>query len=224
LTSNGGGGRDDTARLLASPADWISPNSLKYDYRGNPPGSLSNHVVITDTDHLWGVGGDLAWVWKSFTRGLNPIFMDPYQEQLFRADDDTQRQQWESVRAALGHTSGFADRMDLGSMTPRPELASTGYCLANPGVEYLVYLPADSRKTERSSFPQRLLEPIGTVRSLAREVRVDLNSSSGRFAVRWFDPSTGNSTDAAPAQGGAHRWFTASFPGGDAVLHLRRVQ
>lgn len=221
LTSIGGGGRDDTARLLASPADWISPNPLTYDYRGNPPASLSDHVVITDTDHLWGVGGDRAWVWKSFTRGLNPIFMDPYEERLRRADDDAQREQWESVRMAMGHTSWFADRMDLGSMTPRPELASTGYCLANPGVEYLVYAPPGSQRTH-TSLLQRLLEPLGGANS--REVSVDLNSSSGRFAVRWFDPSSGNSTDAAPVQGGAQRRFTAPFPGEDAVLHLRLMQ
>ena len=224
LTSNGAGGRDDTTRLLASRADWISPNSLKYDYRGNPPESLTNHVVITDTDHLWGVGGDRAWVWKSFTRGLNPIFMDPYQEQLFRADDDARREEWESVRAAMGHTSWIADRIDLGSMRPRSDLASTGYCLANPGVEYLVYLPTDSRRPNTASFAQRLLERLGSATALSREVRVDLNSSSGRFAVRWFNPSTGSSTDAAAVQGGAQRWFTVPFPGEDAVLHLRRMQ
>ena len=33
---------------------------------------------MTQADHLWGIGGNRAWVWKSFTRGLNPIFMDPY--------------------------------------------------------------------------------------------------------------------------------------------------
>lgn len=35
-------------------------------------------VILVDTDHLWGVGGSPAWVWKSFLRGHNPIFMDPY--------------------------------------------------------------------------------------------------------------------------------------------------
>lgn len=32
--------------------------------------------------------------------------------------------------------------MDLASMTPQNALASTNYCLANPGREYLVYQPS----------------------------------------------------------------------------------
>jgi len=31
--------------------------------------------------------------------------------------------------------------MNLSAMKPRPELASSHYCLANPGEEYLVFLP-----------------------------------------------------------------------------------
>jgi hypothetical protein len=35
-------------------------------------------VILSDTDHLWCIGGNHSWVWKSFLRGLHPIFMDPY--------------------------------------------------------------------------------------------------------------------------------------------------
>ena len=38
----------------------------------------------------------------------------------------------------MEHTAGFAQRIDLKAMAPRPELVSTGYALVNPGVEYLV--------------------------------------------------------------------------------------
>ena len=83
--------------LFDSPADWISPNSTrKDDYCENPPAGDGRKVIISDTDHLWGVGGDRAWVWKSFTRGLNPIFMDPLE-----------MPRWESVRQAMGIDLGL---------------------------------------------------------------------------------------------------------------------
>ena len=72
LTSNGGGGRDDTARLFASSADWISPNTLANDYKENPPAAKGRAVIISDTDHLWGLGGSTTWVWKSFTARVEP--------------------------------------------------------------------------------------------------------------------------------------------------------
>ena len=87
LGSNGGGSRDDTGRLFASDADWISPNGLGHPYKSSPPAAMGRAVIIIDTDHLWGLGGDRSWVWKSFLRGLNPIFMDPYKEQMQRPRD-----------------------------------------------------------------------------------------------------------------------------------------
>jgi hypothetical protein len=71
-----GYGVDDLDRLLLSPADWISPNPDRFDYKTNPPAATGDKVILIDTDHLWGVGGDVAWVWKCFLRGLNPIFID----------------------------------------------------------------------------------------------------------------------------------------------------
>lgn len=129
------------ATLFASPADWISPNpqaSDAFDYRTNPPASDGTKVILSDTDHLWGIGGDTEWVWKSFLRGLNPIFMDPYKREILKRGSPDQ---WEPVRRALGDTRYFAQRMNLIRMSPRSDLASTAYCLANPGAEYLVYQP-----------------------------------------------------------------------------------
>lgn len=61
----------DNGKVLPSPADWISPNDTG-GYKDNPPVADGSKVVIVDTDHLWGVGGDRQWVWKSFTRGYKP--------------------------------------------------------------------------------------------------------------------------------------------------------
>jgi hypothetical protein len=135
LTFQYKGGRNAT--LMASTADWISPGWTRAEnYRSDPPPATGRKVIVSDTDHHWGVGGDRVWVWKSFLRGHNPIYMDPL-------DDDPGRQ---GARAAMGQTLAFARRVDLAAMTPEPSLASTGYCLAGPR-EYLVYAPAGGRVT-----------------------------------------------------------------------------
>ncbi|MEW6602579.1 MAG: DUF6298 domain-containing protein [Nitrospirota bacterium] len=122
----------DNGDLFSSPADWISPGYFPAeDYRGNPPPSDGRKVIILDTDHLWGVGGDRAWVWKSFVRGLNPVSMDPLDA------DATQ----EDTRKAMGHTLSYAKRVNLKEMLPSNDLSSTTFCLANPGSEYLIYQP-----------------------------------------------------------------------------------
>lgn len=190
-----GFGVDDLDRLLQSPADWISPNPDRRDYKDHPPAAQGEKVILLDTDHLWGIGGSVQWVWKSFLRGLNPIFMDPYQRRVL---DQGLEAQWEPVRRALGLTRQLAERMDLAGMAPRPDLASTGYCLANPGKEYLVYLPEGG------------------------EVRVDLASAPGQMKVEWFDPRTGAAADRGTVPGGAPLSWQAPLQG-DAVLYLKAV-
>ena len=221
LGSNGGGARDDTGRLLASGADWISPNGLGRPYQTHPPAATGSSVIIIDTDHLWGLGGDRSWVWKSFLRGLNPIFMDPYKEQMLVLETDEERQQWESVRRAMGHTAWFASRLDLDRATPRPELASSGYVLADPGVEYLVYMPLDPHPSESATFLQRFQRPIRNFRAnFAQEVGVDLSARAGAYLVEWFNPSSGETITAEPVVGGGMLSFVAPFAG-DAVLYLK---
>jgi hypothetical protein len=181
------------APLFASPADWISPvHATDEPYRSSPPAATGDKVVVSDTDHLWGVGGDAHWVWKSFTRGLHTIYMDPLD------DDPTgrKRQGSPAARRAMGDTLRWALRVDLAGMAPRPDLASSGYCLANPGLEYLVYVPS------------------------MRSVIVDLSAARGQVAVEWFDPATGALVPAGAVDGGAPRFLTAPFSGAK-VLGLR---
>ena len=115
--------------LFDSPADWISPNP-EGGYRDDPPAADGSKVIITDTDHLWGIGGNQAWVWKSFTRGLNPIFMDPYDGKVL-SKSFTERQA-EPIRKSMGYTLTLAQQMNLARMMPRNDLTSSGYCLAEP--------------------------------------------------------------------------------------------
>ncbi|HJZ66930.1 MAG TPA: putative collagen-binding domain-containing protein [Blastocatellia bacterium] len=79
------------------------------------------------------------------------------------------------------------------------DLASTKYCLANPGNEYLVYLPEGDEAT------------------------VDLSSAPGEFAVEWMYPVDGTITPGDMVKGGAKPNFAVPFSGA-AVLYLRKIK
>ena len=189
----------DNAQLLNSPAEWISPNSPggSLDY---PPIADGSKVVISDTDHLVGIGGNRAWAWKAFTRGENPLFMDQYDDgyRLEGGGYDMNNPNDVSLRLNLGFTRVYANRVDLLAMEPHGELSSTGYTLANPvevGGEYLVYSPAGG------------------------PITVDLTGTPGALSVEWFDPSTGIAHTERTATGGSARTFSPPFEG-DCVLRL----
>jgi hypothetical protein len=184
--------RGANATLFESPADWVSP-SADDGYRDDPPAADGAKVVIADTDHLWGEGGDHKWVWKSFLRGLNPIYMDRIAALTLHPQGDIPGA--DSVREAMGQTWMMARRMNVAQMVPRNDLASTRYCLAKPGEEYLVYLPDGG------------------------EVTVDVSATRGQLEVEWLNPQTGILSAHAPVPGGERRLFRAPFEG-HAVLHL----
>jgi hypothetical protein len=213
------------AHLYAGPADWISPASqpnwwgrpgtpLVEDYKEDPPPAGGRKVILPDTDHLWGHGGNPKWVWKCFARGHNPIFMDPWQGLYLGATEEIapwsftggiskdQRDypDWEPTRRAMGDTRRYAIKMDLVRMVPHPELASTRYCLAHPGEEYLVYLPEGGYVT------------------------LDLCEAKGQLAVEWFLPQVGRTLPGGrPLPGGDYAVTTAPYTG-DAVLYLKKVE
>ncbi len=201
------GGSDVT--LYDSPADWISPGS-------HVPPSVGRKVIVNDTDHSFGYSefkrdgqpAQRAWVWENFTRGNNVAFMDPYLTKWPKrnyptgstTDPDVGVQPdpyWNVIRDAMGATLTYATRMNLVAMTPQISLSSTGYCLANPGVEYLVYQP------------------------LIRPFTVQL--PAGRYELEWLNPATNmiTATGEITARGG-DQTFTAPFTG-DAVLYLNAL-
>jgi len=184
--------------LFASNADWISPGGYS-----NPPPADGTKVIIADTDHIWGIGGDRAWVWKSFTRGINPIFMDGYDGAgygvggaSFQLDDP----RWVSLRRNMGYARAYSLRMDLAKMTPSGDLCSTGYCLADKvgGSSYLVYAPEGG------------------------DIIVDLIAAPGPLSVEWFDPETGESMEGGTITGGSRRSFSPPREG-DVVLFLHEI-
>jgi hypothetical protein len=203
--------------LWSSAADWISPNDTPADpYESDPPVADGRKVIVSDTDHLWGIGGTYDWAWKSFTRGHNLLFMDPYKAMvpagvpLIRdpnTDEKTQdpaaRIEWEALRRNLGYIRTFAEPMNLAAMTPRPELASTHFCIANPGSEYLIYLPLPRRR----------------YRFLRSVVTVDLSAVNASVQAEWFSPVSGEIFPGGVVTGGGKRELKAPFWGA-AVLHL----
>ena len=184
--------------LFSSSADWISPNGDV----NNPIIADGSKVILNDTDHLCGICGDRKWVWKSFTRGLNPIFMDPYDgEATGRGAPigyDPNNPNDVSIRINLGYALTYANRMNLVAMAPRGDLASSGYMLANPtaiGAEYLVYLPNGG------------------------SVTVNLSATPGTLNLEWFNPAMGTTTNAGTVSGGTSHNFNVPFSG-DAVLYI----
>jgi PA14 domain/Family of unknown function (DUF6298) len=192
MTFQAFGGNNDA--LFRSPADWVSPNQSApspYNYMSNPPPANGDKVVLLDTDHLWGEGGDNIWIWKAFARGHNPIFMDGGIV-TFPASNDWHN----SARDAMGDTLRYAQKVDLRSMTPHQwDIASTGFVLANPGSEYLVLQPGSGA--------------------------FNVTLGAGTYDAEWFNVGARKTVSANQVStDGGSRSFTPPF-GGAAVLYLR---
>ncbi len=182
------GGSDE--ELYSSNADWVSPASEgSADYETDPPVADGQKVVLLDSDHLNPAHTrESAWVWKSFLRGYNPLLMDDYPN-----NNAASRILY---RKASGYTADYAEKMDLGDMLPSSTASdcSTGYCLRNPGQEYLIFQPGS-----------------GVFK---------VNLAAGDYVYEWFNPSSGTFTETGTitATGGS-KSFTPPFTG-DAVLYL----
>jgi hypothetical protein len=86
---------------------------------------------------------------------------------------------------ALTRLAGLMRSLPFQRLTVRPELASTGICLAEAGHRYVVYTPAGG------------------------EVRVDLKQAPGEFIAQWFNPRTGERTPKTTVDGGQERGLSA---------------
>jgi len=204
-----GGMGTSNRRTYESTADWVSPEVDTVDgvdpaYRegghtwGAAPFDRGDKVVLLDTDHLWGIGGDETWAWKSFCRGYNVLYMD-------RCDDFPtaffEHEHWPNefdpnVRREMGIILSYAERMDLNRAVPHNELSSTGYCLADPRREYIIYQPEGGPFTVR-------LEP-------------------GAYRLEWHDPSTGEAAGEGALTAAEGDAELTPPVGGDAVVFLTR--
>jgi hypothetical protein len=160
----------------------------------DPPPADGRKVILIDTDHVWGIGGDVDWVWRSFTRGLNPIFMDPWE-----GDFVNHPPYGPAVRPAMGLIRKVADEFDLASLVPSGDLVSSGFALADPRRDAIIaFQPEDD------------------------ELAVDLRGIAGEFSCEWRHASIDAVTSRPPIEGGAIVQTRPPYVGG-AVLVLRRA-
>jgi len=204
---------ENRALLDASPADWVSylfeakPRQGQAAFDVNDPFLTEGRKVsLQDSDHWWvtPIYGNAAfgrdWVWKSFCRGHHPILMEHLPPRSFVAADhplSTDDPGYRASRRAMGQTRRYAERMNLAAMTPSKTIASTRYCLANPGREYLVYTPSGAAVT------------------------VDLSAAKRELSVEWFDIANDQVVAAGHVTGGDRWELKAPFEGA-AALYLAR--
>lgn len=205
--------------LYRSAAEWISPG---YDdevfargghpmapgappsrWFADPPPADGSKVVITDTDHYAPGKGDALWAWKSFLRGHHPILMDFGIIDVVNHLDPSlgipPYELYEPARRAMGDTRRYAERVSLIDMTPRGDLTSTGYALANPGSEYVALQPSD----DGGAFTVTL--------------------SAGRYDVEWFGVNDRQTTKAPAVTADGNQRFSPPGRGQAYILYLKRT-
>jgi len=201
------GGDQDNRDLFATSADWISPsNGEVFEYRYNPPAADGSKVVVNDTDHLWGHGCDTGWIWKSFLRGHNVLFMDPWEpipgDLDWWQDGDVSRNQryyhvWDDARRNMGYARRLSLMFDMNRCMPIQTACTSTYCLAWEGEQYLAYFPAGGFEG------------------------LDLRKAKGVYQVSWLDPATGITHPGKPLNGGTRQALCAPFPGPSVLLCYR---
>jgi hypothetical protein len=119
----GGGTAAENAALFASPADIVSPCQGPGDpYLDDPPASAGSKIVIADSDHIASGRVNRYWVWKSFLRGLHPVYMDLRSDDLpwYQGNELQQDPRiGEQIRLALGAVRKLAGRIPLAQMVPQ---------------------------------------------------------------------------------------------------------
>ena len=180
------GGDQVTEAMFTLPADWISPASGRgFEYRYNPPAATGEKVIVNDSDHLWGHGCEVGWIWKSFTRVMNVLFMDPWEpipgDLDWWQDGDVSMNQryyykWDDVRRNMGYARQLAMSFNLNACVPDTHFCTSTYCLANNNQQYICYFPSGG------------------------DEGVDFTGLDGEFQVAWLNPATGKTIIEEPLQ------------------------
>jgi hypothetical protein len=112
--------------------------------------------------------------------------------------DDPDYPDYAPLRVNMGYTRRYAEQIDLAHMVPHGELSSTGYCLANPGQEYLIYF------SEGSGV-------------------VNLDGVGGEYSIEWFIPLLNKTASSTRTLRGGQSHTLSPPTILDAVLYLKRV-
>lgn len=198
------GGRDTAGEwsemsppdVYAGPADAYGFSQGWSGFGGDPPANDKGRPGFWDGDHNWPSDWrDHSKAWKAFTRGYHYALYDaPFE------DPAQEGAEWERHRRSIGLTHRFANAAkDLAAMRPSGDLTSTGYALAAPGSEYVVYKPAGP-----APFTVEL--------------------PAGRWDVTWLDPASGAFTDGDRREVAAGDVAFTAPSTRDAVLHLSAAE
>jgi hypothetical protein len=175
-------------------------------------------VVLNDSDHSYyftymqsdGPTGQTAWVWKNFLHGNGVAFEDLFTYSFWPGRNNCTGApvdgdaglcatsgldpQWNQIRSAVGDIVTYAKQVNLVNMTPQDSLSTSGYCLANPGSQYLAFSTSNT---------------------------FTLTTVAGTYTYEWFNPATHTVVQTGTVTVGSSQRFTAPF-GGAAVLWLHQ--
>lgn len=126
------------ADCFAAAGSWQSQRFKKKD----PPANDSDKPGIVDMDHVSAGSNDIGYVWSALTRGYHfNLYDKPFE------NPDAEGPEWRRIRRNVGKAVEYSGKMDLANVHPRGDLASTGFCLAKPGYQYVVYQPGEGKIT-----------------------------------------------------------------------------
>jgi hypothetical protein len=149
-------------------------------------------------------GALLRLLWGTALAGASVVIQndtsygfDPRSAMAAKAEQRDRILDLEGHLARFFHQSG----LNFAALKPDGRLASTGVCLAEAGVEYVVYAPPGW------AFTVNLAAAKDTA-----------------LGVRWYNPRTGEFHEGSPVAGGNQAQpFTPPFAG-DAVLYLKDLR
>ena len=122
----------------ASPRSGNNWHGNPFNKANNINGLDGRKIMVVDTDHCRAMKYDPVWAWTNFTRGNHFILMDSYMD--FRVATPKQPDpKWDATRDAMGAARHLSEQLDLSTMKPMPDLASSRFCLANPGRTWIVF-------------------------------------------------------------------------------------
>jgi hypothetical protein len=125
---------------------------------------------------------------SSRVRAQNPASLDP-----------------QGTRAAMGHTRTISQRVNLARLKPASETASTGYCLADPGVS----TSSTSQKAAKTSPSNSQLDPITTNGSIRPRELPTKTARSRHSAIQLHSPRHSCETHCSCSKSSRRR--TAGF-------------
>ena len=179
------------ADCFAAAGSWKSSRFKKKD----PPANSSGKPGIVDTDHGAAGTTEVGYVWSALTRSYHfNLYDKPFE------NPDAEGPEWRCIRRNVGKAVEFAGKMDLANVHPRGDLASTGFCLAKPGYQYMVYQPSNgpitvSALSEGESYKFEIYD--STRGKVTKKGRIQASGSresfetNGKGAVLYLCSSSG---------------------------------